>query len=199
MRFSEVWRVGEDVPCCELAGEGKIIISRRAFDRMIALTEAMAPNEWFGYLTGKVEGHKAMVTGIVVPRQRVDMGSAEPLEYPLGVKNIIGTVHSHGSLSATGRFSGVDTSYSAANHRVSLLVGREPQGMMRVRTKCKRWTSIPASVEVAKPEDKFVHENLSKITVCGSVGYDEPSRDVAPWTPPRSLFDYQEFDYRGGK
>jgi hypothetical protein len=200
---SEVWHVGDDVSHCGLVGEGRIVISRRVYDRMIALTEAVSPSEWFGYVTGRVEGRKAMVTGLVIPRQTASGASAEPLEYPFEVKNIIGTVHSHGSLEHTGGFSGVDTTYSAANHRVSLLVGREFQGLMRVRTKCRRWVTVPARVEVARSTDRFVRENLSKIVIRHEPSYpevrDAANHSITRWAGGRSLFDYWEEDAGRGR
>jgi hypothetical protein len=120
-------------------------------DRIRALINEYPTKEWLAYL----RGNGMTIASLLIPKQEVGYAFVDNIEYPKGVTDIIGVVHSHHSFDAT--HSGTDDKYLVGNHHISIVTGTDGRYEVKVKSK------VPCGkVLIRTGEVKLITEDMTE-------------------------------------
>lgn len=140
----DYWQLEAEAPCQRRV---EVILDSSVDQKIKAMTEEMGYLEWLGYLLGSIETEppRIVIDDIFIPEQQVSPSSIKVTEKVV-LSNIVGTVHSHGSVASSQ--SSVDKEFLAANHPVCLITGRDGKYVCSARLlmPCGRWTTVPSTL-----------------------------------------------------
>ena len=166
----ESWDTGlRNTECEHIASSAKVYLSLPAHLKILALQDEFSKTEFMAYLVGTKDKDSFSIEDIFVPKQEVSGASALALEFPKG-DGILGTVHSHGTMSLS-EFSSIDEASILGNHNLNLLVLGNGKYNARIRQKlpCGRLGSMRATVTISMPEvvdlSAFVADARKKVKV----------------------------------
>ncbi len=150
--------------------ETEIAMSFPVWNNIVAMCSHMGGTEWLGYLIGSFdeEADLYVVRDMVIPEQRVSFGAVEDIQ-PVPETDVIGTVHSHGSMGTF--FSGTDDDFIGSNHDVMIVVssGTKTKQQVRKLLPCGAYINVEVDcIQLYDPDDDaaiaFVAANKGKLT-----------------------------------
>jgi len=161
----EGWNSDLEVGRCGRMEALKVLLTPEVAQKVEALSQAVNPLEWLGYLYGDEGEGEILITEIRVPEQAVTSSSVKVTDESLH-EGSIGAIHYH---SGGGLFfSGVDRAFVNANHQVSIVYSKSGyKAMARCYAPCGLLVQGEAEVSILHPEPrdlkKFLKEAQKKI------------------------------------